>query len=603
MKTIIKKILSLLTKQERKRLYMLIGVMTVSALLEVMSIVLIFPFLSLVADPSAIENNRIINWFYNSLNFQSPNRFLIFIGIVVLFILILSNILVLLTNWSLYRFCWMRNYTISKRLLARYLSQPYIFFLNQNTSSLSKNILSEVFIFITGVLFPLMQILSGAIVALFILAILIAADPVLAILVTIVLGGAYIFIYKMVKKKLQDIGEHRLKANTECYKVVDEAFGGIKVLKLLGREDFFTKSYSKPAAEFARHNTTNQIISIFPRYIMEIFAFGGIMGVILYLLATARSFQGVLPLVGLFAFAAYKLMPALQKIFASVATLRFSMPALDTIYESMHSVKEKSYTSSSYKKIFEPLHLKKELTLKEITFSYPGTTVPVIDNLTIKIGVNTSVAFVGETGVGKTTIADIMLSLLMPDRGRILVDAIEITEENLVHWQRNLGYIPQDIYLQDDTVTRNIAFGIPDDSIDLAVVENVAKIANIHNFIVEELRDGYQTIVGERGVRLSGGQRQRIGIARALYHDPGILVLDEATSALDGATEKEVFEAIHNIAQTKTLIIISHRLTVIKECDVIYVLKNGKIVGKGKYDELIETNEYFRKIANIKIKK
>ena len=249
------------------------------------------------------------------------------------------------------------------------------------------------------------------------------------------------------------------------------------------------------------------------------------------------------------------------------------------------------------KKKPSPINMQKELKLEEITFSYPGTRKPVIDNLNIKIGSNTSVAFVGKTGVGKTTIADIVLGLLRPCSGRILVDGVEITDENLSGWQKNLGYIPQDIYLLDDTVTRNIAFGVPNEEIDINIVEGVAQIANIHNFVTEELPDKYQTLVGERGIRLSGGQRQRIGIARALYHNPGVLVLDEATSALDGKTENEVFEAINNIARTKTLIIIAHRLTTTRDCDIIYILKDGKIVGQGKYKELMKSNAEFQKMA------
>ncbi|MFZ3136140.1 MAG: ATP-binding cassette domain-containing protein, partial [Thermodesulfovibrionales bacterium] len=334
-----------------------------------------------------------------------------------------------------------------------------------------------------------------------------------------------------------------------------------------------------------------------PRYIMEVVAIGGIISVVLYLLASDRGFQDALPIIGLFAFAAYRIMPALQNIFASLTTLRFYVHALDVLYEDMYFFEHKSYTAAYSKKKFSPLNLQKELKLEEITFSYPGTRKPVIDNLNIKIDSNTSVAFVGKTGVGKTTIADIVLGLLRPNSGRMLVDGVEITDDNLPGWQKNLGYIPQDIYLLDDTVTRNIAFGVPDEEIDMNIVKSVAQIANIHNFVTEELPNRYQTVVGERGVRLSGGQRQRIGIARALYHNPGVLVLDEATSALDGATEKEVFEAINNIAKTKTLIIIAHRLTTVKDCDVIYVLKDGKIVGQGKYEELMESNIEFRKMA------
>ena len=597
MVSIIKKILKLLTERERKRLYMLFGAMTISALIEVVGIVSIFPFLSLITNPALIDDNRILNWLYTTLNFQSPNRFLIFIGVVVLLVLIVSNVVVLLTMWGVARFTNMRNFTISKRLLNRYLHQPYVFFLNKNTSELGKNILAEVANFITGVMMPLMQIFSKGIVTLFIFTMLMTVEPLLALSAMVVLGGAYVFIYKMVKKKISDIGKRRFSANTERYKTVNEAFGGIKQLKLLGFEEVFINRYSKPSYDFARNYATHQIISDTPRYIMEIVAIGGMISVVLYLLAFAIGFKDVLPIIGLFAFAAYRMMPALQNIFMSVTTIRFNIHALDALYEDMYSFEHKSYTTTYFKKKFSLLNLKKDLTLEEITFSYSGTRMPVIDNLNIKIDANTSVAFVGKTGVGKTTIADIILGLLRPDSGRMLVDGVEITDDNLPGWQKNLGYIPQDIYLQDDTVTQNIAFGVPDEKIDMNIVRDAARIANIHNFVTEELPNGYQTVVGERGVRLSGGQRQRIGIARALYHNPEVLVLDEATSDLDGATEKEVFEAINNIARTKTLIIIAHRLTTVRGCDVVYVLEKGKIVGQGKYDELMESNTEFRKMA------
>ncbi|MBM3701512.1 MAG: ABC transporter ATP-binding protein [Actinobacteria bacterium] len=596
----IKKIFKLLTKQERKQLYMLFGAMVISAIIEVAGIASILPFLSLITNPGLIQSNRYLKWLYTSLNFQSNNRFLILVGATVLVILIVSNILALLMRWALTRFSSMRTYTISRSLLINYLYQPYIFFLNHNTSTLGKDILSEVEKAVGGVILPLLDIFSRGIVALFVFAMLLAVNPILALSLIIVLGGAYLFIYKFIKQKLYNMGKKSYEFNTERFKALDEAFGDIRLIKLRGCENYFVNSYSKPSVEIAKYNASYAIITQTPRYLMEIIAFGGIIIVVLYLLASGKGIQNLLPLIGLYAFATYRLMPSLQAIFAAASQMRFSTKSIDSLYETMRSFNNEQHLSSTDKEKIERLLLKKEFRLESVTFSYPKTHEPVIQDLNLKAAVNSSVALVGVTGAGKTTIANIILGLLKPDTGRILVDGIEITDENLSNWQRNLGYIPQDIYLQDDTVARNIAFGIPDDSIDLNVVGHVAKIANIHNFIVEQLPDGYQTLVGERGVRLSGGQRQRIGIARALYNNPGVLVLDEATSALDGATEREVFAAIQNVAKTKTLIIIAHRLTTIKECDVIYVLKNGIITGIGKYDELIETNENFRKIASVK---
>lgn len=601
MKNIIKKILKLLTKRERKRLYLLFGAMIISGFIEVVGIASILPFLSLVTNTSLIDDNRFLNWFYVNLNFQSSNRFLIFVGAMVLLFLIISNILIILTNWGLYRFSWMRNYTLSKRLLNKYLHQPYLFFLNQNTSNLGKNILSEVQEAVIGVIIPLIQIFSRSIVALFIFIMLLIVEPMLALSMIVVLGGAYVFIYRIVKKKLHDIGNRRFKTNAERFIAVNECFGGIKQIKLLGCEGVFAKRFSKPSSDYAKHNATNQIIATVPRYIMEVFAFGSIIILILYLLATAKGFEEILPLIGVFAFGAYRIMPSLQNIFVSFTKIRFFTPALNVLYEDIHSLKNKNYTLSSDKKKIKPLIINKNLRLKEITFKYPGSNVPVISNLNLKINTNTSVAFVGKTGAGKTTLADIILGLLRPNSGKIIIDDVEITYENLHRWQRNLGYIPQEIYLQDDTVLRNIAFGVPDENIDVNNVENVAKIANIHDFIVKELPNKYNTKIGERGVRLSGGQRQRIGIARALYHNPEVLVLDEATSSLDGATEKAVFKAINNVAKIKTLIIIAHRLTTVKSCDIVYLLKRGKIVGQGKYDELMNSNEEFKKMARRKL--
>lgn len=597
MLTNIRKVLKLLTTRERKRLYMLLGAMTVSALISVVGIASILPFLSLITNQALIQDNKFLNWFYLILNFQSANKFLIFTGAVVLFVLIVSNLLTFLTDWGLFRFSWARDFTMSKRLLERYLYQPYVFFLNQNTSELGKNILTEVQQTVKGVVIPLMQICSNGIVAFLIFTMLVAVEPLLAISVMVIIGGGYAIIYVIIKKKLNKTGKQRFRANAERFKAVDEAFGGIKQLKLLGCEEVFIKRYSKPCSDYVRHNATNQIISEIPRYIMEIFAFGGMIIVVIFLLATDRGFQEVLPLMGFFAFAAYRLMPALQKIFTSIASIRFNTASLNALYQDMYSFNNQLSQTTSCRQKYPILHLQKDLTLKEITFSYPGTTIPVIDNLNIKIDTNTSVAFVGVTGTGKTTIVDIILGLLRPDSGNILVDGLEITDENLPSWQKNLGYIPQDIFLQDDTVTRNIAYGVHYEDIDMEAVERAASIANIHDFVMEGLPNGYQTIVGERGVRLSGGQRQRIGIARALYHDPEVLVLDEATSALDGATEKAVFAAIQNIAKTKTFVIIAHRLTTVKNCDVIYVLEEGKIVGQGKYEELMKSNKVFRKMV------
>jgi len=597
----IKKLLKLLTSKERRKLYLLFGVMVIASIIQVAGIASIMPFLSILTNPDIINDNKLLYWLYTGFGFQSTNRFLIFTGIIVLIILIISNLLSFLTHLGLQRFAWMRSYTVSRRLLLNYLYQPYKFFLNQSSINLGKNILSEVHVVVKGVMVPYLEIFSHGIVTIFIFVLLVAVEPVLAFSMIIILGGAYILTYRIIKQGLVNRGKIRFKLNAEQFKAVSETFGDIKILKLMGSERYFLKRYSKPALGYSKVNVITQVIGSIPKYIIEVIAFGGVIVVILYLLATGKGLEEFLPLTGVYVFSIYRLMPSIQSVFSNSAAIRFNSQGLDALYNDFSAYNK--LEDAPKKKDFKPMPFKKELEFKNVYFSYPGINKHLIKDLNIKIKANTSVAFVGSTGAGKTTFANIILGLLRPDKGQILIDGMELNDESIQSWQKNLGYIPQDIYLQDDTVKKNITFGIPEHMIDMDAVINAAKIANIHAFIENELPDKYDTVVGERGIRLSGGQRQRIGIARAVYHNPSVLVLDEATSSLDSATEKDVFKAIENIAKTKTLIMIAHRLTTIQNCDVIYVMENGEIVGSGKYEALLESNDVFKKIAGRLAKK
>jgi ABC-type multidrug transport system fused ATPase/permease subunit len=335
-----------------------------------------------------------------------------------------------------------------------------------------------------------------------------------------------------------------------------------------------------------------------PRLVLETLAFGGILALVLYLMATQGNVAAILPIVGLYAFAGYRLLPAFKALFKSLAILRFHTATVQVIdrevTENRAGLKEK-HPLTEFR---TPLLFSQAVELREVTFSYPTSKRPALQHVSVVIPHRHSVAFVGPTGAGKTTLVDILLGLFTPQSGCLMVDGIPIRGENLLGWRHILGYVPQQIYLCDDTVTRNIAFGIPDEQIDPAAVEGAARIANVHDFIVKDLPRGYETLIGERGVRLSGGQRQRIGIARALYHDPDVLIFDEATSSLDGITENVVLEAINNMARTKTLIMIAHRLSTVESCDVIYLLDLGHVVGRGTYDELVASNEKFRAMAH-----
>lgn len=596
MRMTVHKLFDLLTPRERRKFILVFGAMLLHALVEAAGIASIVPFLTLVANPSAVQDNPILHWLFAAFGFASINWFLLFLGFVVLGVLVLSNGIAALATWAMLRFSWIQNHSLSRRLLASYLYRPYVFFLNQNTAALGRNILMETQQVVNGLLIPGMRALSKGFVMLFILAFLLIVNPMLALVMITTLGSAYGVIYGFVRRKLARIGGERAEANTVRFKIANEAFGAIKLLKLLGKEELFIERYSSQSFRYSDRMASAALISSIPRYAMETIAFGGILVVVLYLLIMRQNLGQVLPLVGLYAFAGYRLMPALQVLFSGAAQVKFNAAALDALHEALEG---DVICATSVDRDTLPLPFHRTLELRDVEFRYPGAGLPVIEGLSLTIDVGTSVGFAGRTGSGKTTTVDLILGLLRPTSGGIYVDGTEITDENLGRWQRNLGYVPQEIYLTDDTVARNIALGIPDEQIDMKAVERVAQIANIHEFILTSLPEGYQTTVGERGVRLSGGERQRIGIARALYHDPAVLILDEATSALDGATEDDVFKAIANVAKVKTLIIIAHRLTTVKDCDIVYVMDDGRIVAQGKYDELLGASAQFRDMAKI----
>jgi ABC-type multidrug transport system fused ATPase/permease subunit len=593
-----RKVLSLLSRKERGELAWIMLAMLVMATFEVLGIASIMPFMALVANPDSVHSNHYLAAAYAFTGLQSVESFLLVVGIAVLGFLVLSNAVSALTLWRMLNFTNMRMHTLSERLLVKYLSQPYVFFLNRNSSELLKNVLPEVSRVIGGILIPGIQALSRLVVVFFIVGLLLAVDPLLAISVLLVLGLAYGTIYWSVRRRLAAIGKASFEASTRRYQFASEALSGIKDIKLFGREAAFVSRFSVPSRLAAYYEAQGQVMSSLPRYALEVVAFGGIVMIVLYLLATKGGIEQVLPLVALYAFAGYRLMPAMQQIFFATTQIRFHAPALDQLCRDLDGAPTESVPQAS-RPTPVPMRVDDSIELRSVRFAYPGSQKPVLRNLNLRIGARTTVGLVGMTGAGKTTIADIVLGILHPDSGALLVDGNPISPENVGQWRANVGHVPQSIYISDDTVAGNIAFGVPAGSIDMARVERAAKAANLHEFVATNLPDEYMTLVGERGVRLSGGQRQRIGIARALYNDPGVLVLDEATSALDGITENVVMEALHHFSHDRTIIVIAHRVTTLRACDMIYMMVAGDIAVSGTYEELLRSNQNFRAMANV----
>lgn len=598
--TTLKKLNQILTRREKFQLMLLFVVIVIMAFSQVLGIASVMPFIALVMDPNLVYKNEWLSRVYHVFNFTNEQSFVIAAGIAMFVVIVFSNAISALATWMKLRFAWQNNHRLSRRLLEKYLSMPYHYFLNQNSADLSKNVLSEVKHLTSSFLLPLLMLITRGIMIVLILAMLLWVDVVVSLVAVFVLGGSYAAIYLSINKKLRQRGILRMRANKMCFKAVSEAFGGIKEIKVMHREPYFLKKYSQASRENVRHQSWNAVVGQIPGFVLEAIAFGGITLFVLILLITREEVQQVIPMVALFTFAGYRLMPAFHQIFTSFTQMQFNQAVLERVHQDITEGEKNALPFEVVKKeLPEPLLFRKEIRLHEVTYNYPNTSTPVIADLNLVIYRNTSVALVGATGAGKTTLADIILGLLTPQKGALVIDGVPVNEENMINWQLNLGYVPQYIYLKDDTVARNIAFGLTDKEINKETLEKVSRVANIYDFITDELPHGFDTVVGERGIRLSGGQRQRIGIARALYHNPEVLVFDEATSALDGATEDAVLNAMENAARMKTLIVIAHRLTTVKNCDVIYLIEKGKIVASGTYEKLLQDNRQFRSMAKI----
>ena len=588
----------LLSPTHRQALWGLGALMLLSAIFEMAGIASIMPFMSMVADPEIVTHNHWLAIAFHRFGFRSPRSFMIFLGCTVLGVLFLSNLVAALTVWSILRFSFTAGRDLAQKMFAVYLNHPYVFFLNRNTSELVQNTLFEMGRTVNNVLIPLLTILARSTIAFSILILLFSVNPTLALVSGTILGGAYGLVYLGVRKTLARSGQDISLANARRTQVAYETFGGIKDIKILGREKTFFDLFRKPVERYALLQSHTQMISLLPRYALETMAFGGIIGIVLYLLSTGKNLSATLPLISLYALAGYRLMPALQQIFANWSIVRFNISAVDRIARDIDTLPGASKNQPTVPPpSVRKLPLTQAIELDGVTFHYPGREEPVLDQVSLVIPANTSIGLVGSTGSGKTTTLDILLGLLEPSGGCLRVDGQIVDRKNVRQWQAAIGYVPQQIMLLDDTVLKNIAFGIPEGEIDREKVVEAAKLAHLHEFVTSDLPQGYDTPIGERGVRLSGGQRQRIGIARALYHEPSVLVLDEATSALDNITENVIMEALNTLSRNKTVIMVAHRLTTVRECDTIVVLDRGRVADSGTYSSLLERNDFFRMLA------
>lgn len=596
----VRKILDLLTPRERRTGLLVLAMVLGMAILETLGVASVMPFLAVLANPSVIQTNEYLAELNRVAGSPDPHSFLLALGVASFLVVVAGAAFKLATLYALHRWANMRRHSVSHRLLASYLKQPYEFFLNRNTADLSKTILSEVDELTEQVFKPAIQLIAYAASATALVAFLILLEPWVATMVILVVGGAYTLIYLGVRGLLGRIGRDRAAANRERFTAASEVLGGIKDIKVLGREHAYLSRFQDPSARASRHKATTTVLSLVPKYVIEAVGFGGVLAMAVIMLARRGDLAGTLPLLGVYTFAGYRLLPSAQQMFTALAKLRFGEAAVDVVHaDLMHKPGStaRPALSSAQRPANQPrLSISEGIRLRNVSYTYPEASAPSLRGVDLLIPRHGSLGVVGATGAGKTTLVDIVLGLLPPTEGEVLIDDRALSDIGVATWQRAIGYVPQHIFLADTSVAENIALGVEPEEIQHDSVVAAGRAAQIHDFVMS-LPEGYDTMVGERGVRLSGGQRQRIGIARALYNDPELLVLDEATSALDARTEDRVMASITALQGHKTLVVIAHRLRTVKGCDRILVLEAGEVHGLGGYAELNRSNDAFQRIS------
>ena len=592
----LKKLLFLLTSREHNKAILLLIILIIAALLDMIGVASIFPFITFLLNPELKETNQILIMIFKiskRFGVETNQQFLLVLALLVFAILIISIFFRTLAIYLQTRFIYISEYNISKNLLEKYLHQPYSWFLSNNSSELVKNILSETTNVVEQGMRPLIELISKSVVLIAIIILLIIIDIKISLIMILSLGGVYLLIFCLVRNYLNLIGQKRLESNMYRFKIVSEAFGAVKEVKVGRLEKIYLKLFSETSKKFCKTKIVSQVIGQLPRYILESVAFLLMLIISIYIISQNGNIISGLPILAVYMFAAYRLMPALQGIYSSIPDLTFVGPSLDKIY---NAIKDRSFSTLSHEQGF--LSLNKSISLNNISYTYPNTSIPTLKNINLSISAKTTVGFIGATGSGKTTTVDIILGLLVTQNGTLEIDEKVISEKNVRAWQKSIGYVPQNIFLSDDSIASNIALGVAPKDIKQDMVEKVSKVAKLHDFIIAELPNKYLTIIGERGVRLSGGQRQRIGIARALYLNPKILILDEATAALDNQTEESVMDMINNFNKDMTTIIVAHRLNSLKNCSNIFVFDKGQIQAQIKYDEIDDYKKYLKPLKN-----
>lgn len=575
-----KKLRYVFDRKDKMKLVGLAILMIIGSVLELLAVAVFNPFIEVLMQTSSIEDDSFLKLFFAHIHLNGIEQYLVVLSALIAVIYLVKNIYLSFLQNVILSFSYTTRMNLATRLLTTYMNEPYTFHLSKNIAEMQRCLQSDTSQFMTLISSGL-QLTVEMVTCLALAAYLFHTSHSITVVIGVLLLmciGLFFIISKKVSSRLGRQNEHY---NAKLFQWINQSLGGIKELKILQREEYFIDSYKTNYKKLIWGARVNELIAALPKYIVETVAMVGLVfAIIIKLLFGHGALETFIPQIAVFAVAAFRLLPSVGRVNAYINSIMYNKASLDMIYGDLKEIDSEPVQEIEWQGEKENWIFTKGVTVEHVSYHYPDSDVEVLHDISLEIPKGKTVALIGPSGAGKTTLADIILGLLPPISGVIRMDQHNVYE-NLRSWREKLGYIPQSIYLSDDTIRNNVAFGIYEDQIDENAIWKALEKAQLKEF-VQGLENGLDTYVGDRGVRLSGGQRQRIGIARALYHDPEILVLDEATSALDSSTEQAVMESIESLQGLKTMIIIAHRLTTIKNADLVYEVSGGNVTLRDK---------------------
>ncbi len=593
----LKKVYKLLPDGDFYKLAILFIMMVIASFLAVLGIGTVPVFVSVVIDSERVLAMPGVGPFLDGWGIRTPQRLVLAGAALLIFVYLLKNVYMIFFEYVRGKYMLNRKVILQNKLFNAYMRSPYTYFIMRNSSELLRNVGSEVERVITGTLKPFMLISLHSIITVVIVIGLIIVEPFITAVGIALFGGMAWAFLKLTKNKVKLFGRESLVHRQGMNNAILQGLGGFKDAKVLHREPHFLKEYNFHASKHKFYDLWKGIINSMPVQLIELMALTGILFIAIVMVLQFRELNSIITVLALFGAAIVKLKPSIYQVINNANILRYNAYSVEAIFDDLEYLESKQAHKLPLETSSEPMELQQSIELNGLEYSYPGTSTPAVKNISITIPKNRAIAFVGPSGAGKTTLVDVILGLLEPQKGTLSVDGKNVFDD-VRAWQKNIGYIPQFIYLLDESIRSNICFGIADEDIDDNLLQSVIETAQLSE-LVDSLEDGVNTIVGERGVRLSGGQRQRIGIARALYNNPQVLVMDEATSALDNITERYLVKAIEELRGDKTIIMIAHRLTTVQNCDTIYMMKDAEIIAQGTYEELLTNSAEFRAMSLV----